>query len=257
MFASFAVVVLLLCAVLTVDAFQFRIPMGNNRWNTRNFLQAVEDEVVTSNEQQVQFDGSTATPVVSTDTVYVSNLSFNLEDEQIVAAIKEKLLNKQILIKDLKIPRNKGRSRGVAYVQVEDPNTLTSAIESLSTLALDGREVRASQKLIKPRSETGENDNETNTRSNSSNFRERRTNNFSGSSSSSSSSTSNAFRKTRDLSPEELNERSIFIGNIPKRYSKDEFMSFLQDQLDMNQVKNVRYATNQDGKSYYDSYLFS
>jgi RNA recognition motif-containing protein len=70
--------------------------------------------------------------------IYVSNLSFNVQDEELMdlftpfgAVTSAKVIN----------DRETGRSRGFGFVEMEDNNAAQEAIQKLNQTSIDGRAI--------------------------------------------------------------------------------------------------------------------
>ena len=79
--------------------------------------------------------------------IYVSNLSFNIQDEELKnlfspfgAVTSAKVIN----------DRETGRSRGFGFVEMEDDNAAKEAIQQLNSTMLDGRAMNVSEARAKP-----------------------------------------------------------------------------------------------------------
>ena len=74
--------------------------------------------------------------------IYVSNLSFNVQDEELLnlftpygAITSAKVIN----------DRETGRSRGFGFVEMEDDNAAREAIQKLDQSSVDGRSIGVSE----------------------------------------------------------------------------------------------------------------
>jgi RNA recognition motif-containing protein len=74
-------------------------------------------------------------------SVFVGNIPFTVEEDQLVALVDEKAGTDYSSIR-LVIDKKSGRSRGFAYVNYEEKTAAEASVEALSGLALDGRDVR-------------------------------------------------------------------------------------------------------------------
>lgn len=79
--------------------------------------------------------------------IYVSNLSFNVQDEELLnlftpfgAVASAKVIN----------DRETGRSRGFGFVEMEDDNAAQEAIQQLNETSVDGRNIGVSEARPKP-----------------------------------------------------------------------------------------------------------
>jgi len=79
--------------------------------------------------------------------MYVSNLSFNVQDEELLnlftpygAVASAKVIN----------DRETGRSRGFGFVEMEDDNAAREAIQKLNESSVDGRSIGVSEARPKP-----------------------------------------------------------------------------------------------------------
>ncbi|WP_276483436.1 RNA recognition motif domain-containing protein [Paraflavitalea pollutisoli] len=79
--------------------------------------------------------------------LYVSNLSFNVQDEQL-----KELFAQFGAVTSAKIitDRETGRSRGFGFVEMEDGIASREAIQQLDQSSLDGRTIKVSEANAKP-----------------------------------------------------------------------------------------------------------
>ena len=76
-----------------------------------------------------------------THSVFVGNIPFTIEEDELVALVDEKAGSSYSSIR-LVIDKKSGRSRGFAYVNFEDKTDAEATVEALAGLNLDGRAVR-------------------------------------------------------------------------------------------------------------------
>ena len=79
--------------------------------------------------------------------IYVSNLSFNVQDEELLEMFKSfGAVTSAKIITD----RETGRSRGFGFVEMPDDNAAREAISQLDKSDLDGRSISVSEARPKP-----------------------------------------------------------------------------------------------------------
>lgn len=88
--------------------------------------------------------------------VYIGNLSFDLNEDELKQAIEEK----GITVKEVKIIIDKfsGKSKGFGFAEFDTPELAQQAIDALNGQELNGRTLRVSKaQKMKPRSERRDN----------------------------------------------------------------------------------------------------
>jgi RNA recognition motif-containing protein len=74
--------------------------------------------------------------------IYVSNLAFNVQDEELKTLFTPfGIVNSARVIND----RETGRSRGFGFVEMEDDNSAQEAIQKLNQSTQDGRAMNVSE----------------------------------------------------------------------------------------------------------------
>lgn len=74
--------------------------------------------------------------------IYVGNLSYGVSDKDLIEIFEEfGDVNSAKVIKD----RETGRSKGFAFVEMEDDNDAQAAIDELNGAEIDGRAVKVNQ----------------------------------------------------------------------------------------------------------------
>jgi RNA recognition motif-containing protein len=125
MLAALIIALALLC---TLHAFQLHNPQIFQR-RSAIFLSDVEDGVEVS-------DGE-----VKLHQVFVGNLPFDIEEEQLTSLVSEKAGSSFASLR-LARDRRTGRSRGFGYIDYEDKAEAEAAIGKLVGLELGGRELK-------------------------------------------------------------------------------------------------------------------
>jgi len=79
--------------------------------------------------------------------IYVSNLSFNVQDEELL-----NLFTPFGAVASAKVitDRETGRSRGFGFVEIEEDNAAQEAIQQLNQSSVDGRSIGVSEARPKP-----------------------------------------------------------------------------------------------------------
>lgn len=79
--------------------------------------------------------------------IYVSNLAFNIQDEDL-----KNLFTPYGVVTSAKVinDRETGRSKGFGFVEMEDDNAAREAIQELDQSSIDGRQIKASEARPKP-----------------------------------------------------------------------------------------------------------
>lgn len=79
--------------------------------------------------------------------IYVSNLAFNIQDEEL-----KNLFTPYGSVTSAKVvnDRDTGRSKGFGFVEMEDDNAAREAIQQLDQSTLDGRAIKVSEARPKP-----------------------------------------------------------------------------------------------------------
>lgn len=167
----------------------------------------------------------------SRPSIFVGNIPFSVSKDQLNSLLKERLgdnIEKCSLITD----RTTGRSRGFAYINVRDDSTIQNAISKLSGTEVEGRTLAIdlnSNNGLKPRT-TRDTD------------RPRRTEGESSWEKKPAFSREDAPKK--DFT--EINERSIYIGNLDASMSREDFQKLVEESTGLNTIKGCRLATFPD-----------
>lgn len=80
--------------------------------------------------------------------IYVSNLSFNVQDEDLRSYFEE---HGEVTSAKVIIDRETGRSRGFGFVEMPDQTAAENAIRELDGASVEGRSMRVNE--AKPREE--------------------------------------------------------------------------------------------------------
>lgn len=145
-------------------------------------------------------------------SIFVGNLPFSVSEEQLQNEVKKRLGDN---LQSCTIVRDKftGKSRGFAYVNVNDDSKIENALSALAGTQLDGRSLNVdinSKNKLKPRREGKDS--------------------FSGAKDFKNFNTAEGERAPK-RNFAEINERSIYIGNLDVSVSKDSFQSIVDDRV--------------------------